>query len=277
MDDAEQETDDAKRTREIWETVREEQYESECPRLSRAEMSAHAERGILCGSHRAVAAHAAAVLYSHARTGCADARYVVVACAQRWKACSLTGGHVAAHLEEIPAALGEYRALRTSLANRKRPLEHDSDDDDDEQQPRGRKAFSSASLTPVTDTTPADSSSASSASTDDDQPSAADGHPPRRVPGSGAVPQLSSRALISRVALLATDALRASNEKMNLADAAYTSVRPHRLTTICGLVLTRHLHGAPRSIDRYGCSMRLSPITRVPWPWASVPEHVLPP
>jgi hypothetical protein len=91
---------------------------------------------------------------------------------------------------------------------------------------RPRPTFSSASLTPVSD------SSASSIS--DERSRSRDGRPlvhdddpqihRKHTDGTGALPQLSSRSLISRIALLATDALRASNEKMNLADAAYAAV-----------------------------------------------------
>jgi hypothetical protein len=149
-----------------------------------------------------------------------------------------------AHLDEIPSALRQYRDLRHNLANRKHPLQPDLQHRQQPETPenaivspplspsadstrgRPRPTFSSASLTPVSD------SSASSIS--DERSRSRDGHPPihdddpqtrrRHNDGTGALPQLSSRSLISRIALLATDALRASNEKMNLADAAYAAV-----------------------------------------------------
>ena len=149
-----------------------------------------------------------------------------------------------AHLDEIPSALRQYRDLRHNLANRKHqqqsdhhhPQQPDITEDGIASPPlspsvdftrgRPRPTFSSASLTPVSD------SSASSIS--DERSRSCDGHPlihdddpqvhSKHTDGTGALSQLSSRSLISRIALLSTDALRASNEKMNLADAAYAAV-----------------------------------------------------
>lgn len=124
---------------------------------------------------------------------------------------------------------------------------------------RPRPTFSSASLTPVSD------SSASSIS--DERSCSRDGHPlthdddpqihRKHIDGTGVLPQLSSRSLISRIALLATDALRASNEKMNLADAAYAAVCPlhftrlyRPLTVFAYLFLSVHVGGPPNANPR---------------------------
>ena len=142
------------------------------------------------------------------------------------------------------SALRQYRDLRHNLADRKHqhqpnhhhPQQPETTEDgtaspplspsDDFTRGRPRPTFSSASLTPVSD------SSASSIS--DERSRSRDGRPlihdgdlqihRKHADGTGALSQLSSRSLISRIALLATDALRASNEKMNLADAAYAAV-----------------------------------------------------
>ena len=159
-------------------------------------------------------------------------------------ACSLCP-HRLAHLDEIPFALRQYRDLRHNLANRKhrRQPDHQHPQQPETTEnaimspplspsadfPRGRPrpSFSSASLTPVSDS-PASSISDERSRSRDGHPRIHDDHPQihrKHTDGTGALPQLSSRSLISRIALLATDALRASNEKMNLADAAYAAVR----------------------------------------------------
>ena len=160
-----------------------------------------------------------------------------------------------AHLDEIPSALREYRDLRHNLASRKHQQQPDHHHPQQPETPenaivspplspdadftrgRPRPTFSSASLTPVSDSSASSISDERSRSRDgrslihDDDPQIHSKH----ADGTGALPQLSSRSLISRIALLATDALRASNEKMNLADAAYAAVCfPFSLHNITG-------------------------------------------
>lgn len=249
-DGAEVEEQQLKRSREIWEHVKEEQYEG-IHQLCLSSSSTSTTKLTPTASLVPVIEQLPLTLQRYLtlmRELDIQARglYLVVPPA----AARSLRLRCAAHLDAIPSALRQYHDLRHTLASRKHQHPQQPDPDPEQEQDpesetaehaivspplspsldfirgRPRPSFSSASLTPVSDS--------SSSSVSDERSPSRDGHPLvhdddseihlKHTDGTGAAPQLSSRSLISRIALLATDALRASNEKMNLADAAYATV-----------------------------------------------------
>ena len=148
-----------------------------------------------------------------------------------------------AHLQAIPAVLKEYYELRvkveegltTTGANGSSGDAVDRPDADGlSKRPVSRASFSSASLTPISESPSTRSLSLPNARNGSGESNEGETEEQdtsfetqRSVPGAP-----TSKQLITRIATLATDAVRGSQEKVNLTNAAHAGVRaePYRRT-----------------------------------------------
>jgi hypothetical protein len=144
-----------------------------------------------------------------------------------------------AHLQQVPSVLEQYLKLRLKLAQDIVMLDAKPNGDPAEppeplprERPISRASFSSASLTPITESPSTRSASLpNSRNVQDDSTNIVDDEeeeteePDTSFESQRVVPEGPiNTQLITRVATLATDAVRGSIEKVNLANAAFAVV-----------------------------------------------------